>query len=87
MNRTEQQNRVPENSDYAKPPSAYTLFDAEAGTDIYFGKQKMSVIFQVNNLFDVAYRDYLNRFRYFTDEMGRNFTFRLKIPINIYTKN
>jgi iron complex outermembrane receptor protein len=31
-------------------------------------------------MFDVAYRDYMNRFRYFTDEMGRNFTLRVKVP-------
>ncbi len=87
LNRTENQWRVPENSDYANPPAAYTLFDAEAGTDLLFGKQKVSIIFQVNNLFDVAYRDYMNRFRYFTDEMGRNFTLRIKVPVSIYNKN
>jgi iron complex outermembrane receptor protein len=35
----------------------------------------------VRNLFNTRYRDYLNSMRYFTDEMGRNISFRLKISI------
>jgi iron complex outermembrane receptor protein len=35
----------------------------------------------VKNLFNTAYRDYLNSLRYFTDEMGRNISFRVTIPM------
>ncbi|MEI6021473.1 MAG: hypothetical protein WCR21_10120, partial [Bacteroidota bacterium] len=30
----------------------------------------------------VAYRDYLDRFRYYADAMGRNYTIRLTVPFN-----
>ena len=78
--RVEKQNRVPENGDYALPPNAYTLFDAEIGADFLLGKQKINVSLQANNIFNTVYRDYLNRFRYYTDEMGRNFSLRIKVP-------
>jgi iron complex outermembrane receptor protein len=32
----------------------------------------------INNLFNTRYRDYMNRFRYFTDEVGRNIVLQLK---------
>ena len=41
----------------------------------------------VNNLTNVAYRDYLDRFRYFADEPGRNIIFRLRVPFKILTNN
>ena len=84
--RVEKQNRVPENGDYALPPNAYTLFDTEIGADFVFGKHKVNVSLQANNIFNTVYRDYLNRFRYYTDEMGRNFSLRIKVPFVIYTK-
>jgi iron complex outermembrane receptor protein len=43
----------------------------------------MNVGIGVNNLLNTSYRDYLNRFRYYTDEMGTNVTLRLKIPFSI----
>ncbi len=75
--------RVPANSDFAPPPDAYMLVGIQAGADIPFGKQHITIGVGVNNLLDVSYRDYLNRFRYYTDELGRNFSVRLKIPFNI----
>ena len=41
----------------------------------------------VFNLFNESYRDYLDRFRYFTDAMGRNISIRLKVPFTINFKN
>jgi iron complex outermembrane receptor protein len=35
--------------------------------------------FSVFNLLDTKYRDYLNRQRFYADEMGRNFQIQLKI--------
>ena len=32
---------------------------------------------------NTTYRDYMDRFRYFTDAIGRNYTLRIKIPIQI----
>ncbi len=73
--------RVPANSDYAVPPPAYTLLNLEAGTTFYFKKQPLTVGIGGTNLLNTVYRDYMNRFRYYADEMGRNITLRLKVSI------
>lgn len=79
--RVERQTRYNPNTDFADPPAAYQLFDAEVGAEFPIGKQRINCSLQANNLFDTAYRDYLNRFRYYTDEMGRNIVLRIKVPL------
>ena len=74
-----QQRRVPPASDFAPPPAAYSLWSAQAsGTLPLAEKRYLELSFTVDNLFDIAYRDYLNRFRYFADEMGRNVSLRAR---------
>lgn len=70
-------------SDYAPPPPAYTLTGLEAGTKLDVHHRDLSIIFSVSNLFNIKYRDYLNAFRYFADDMGTNFSLRIKVPLNI----
>jgi iron complex outermembrane receptor protein len=77
------QTRVPSNSDYLPPPQGYDLWGADLGFDIPAGKQFISINFGVTNLTNVAYRDYLNRFRYFTNDLGRNMSLRIKIPFEL----
>lgn len=77
-----EQKRIPDQSDYAPAPGAYDLLDFEAGMTLWMGKQSMTVIFKIENLLNVSYREYLNRFRYFTDEPGRNFSLRLRVPFS-----
>ncbi|MEZ0483640.1 TonB-dependent receptor [Fibrella aquatica] len=73
------QARVPANSDFAPPPPAYSLWTASAGgTLIFTDRQSVDISLTVTNLFDVQYRDYLNRFRYYADDLGRNVALRLK---------
>ncbi len=74
-----EQTRAPENQDFAPPPPAFTLFDFEAGTSLQFGNNKANIGLAVQNIFNTAYRDYLNRLRYYSDEMGRNVSVRLKM--------
>lgn len=74
------QSHVPANSDYAAPPAGYMLLSAGIGFSIPYGKHLMNVSFTASNLLNVTYRDYMDRFRYFTDEPGRNFTLRVRIP-------
>lgn len=69
--------------DYAPPPAAYTLTGLEAGTKLEVDHRDISIILSVSNLFNVNYRDYLNAFRYFADDMGRNISLRVKVPFNI----
>ena len=68
-------------SDYMQPPDAYTLFNLEATTGIEFQKRRMDLVFGINNLFDIAYRDYMNAFRYFALDRGRNISLKIKLPI------
>ena len=72
------QTRVPANSDYVNPPAGYILFNADFGFAVPLGPRKLAVNATVYNFTNRAYRDYLNRFRYFADEAGVNFVLRLK---------
>jgi len=77
-----EQSRVPENSDFIAPPNAYNLFDLTLSSEITTPYSSVNVSIGVHNLFNTRYRDYLNRFRYYADELGRNISVRIKIPIN-----
>ena len=78
------QNRVVDTLDYAPPPPGYFLVNLEAGGNISIGKQTVELHFAVNNLTNTRYRDYMDRFRYFTDAMGRNYSLRIKIPFDCF---
>ena len=76
------QDRVPENQDYLPPPNGYDIFDMEGGFDFLWRKNHFRVSCQANNIFNTSYREYLNRFRYFTDEIGRNISIQLTWAYN-----
>lgn len=78
---------VPPNSDFAPPPPGYALVNADAGFNLSVGRQELSVSFTVSNMLNAVYRDYLDRFRYFMNEPGRNFTMRVRIPFSIQKEN
>ena len=65
--------------DISTPPPAYHLlhFYSEMKFNT-FKKATTIVAFSVQNIFNVSYRDYLNRQRYFADEIGRSFQIQLK---------
>jgi iron complex outermembrane receptor protein len=76
------QTRVPGGFvDYLAPPSAYTLLQMTVGSDWQLGKRSVGVVVGVHNLLNTPYRDYMNRFRYFNDEVGRNFIIQLNWKI------
>lgn len=78
--------RVPLGVDYAPPPEAYMLLTIEGGIALNIKNQKIYTSLGVNNLLNTSYREYLNRFRYYADDIGRNITVKLKIPFAIETK-
>ena len=39
----------------------------------------LNVGINVTNIFNTSYREYLNRLRYFADDLGRNFMLQLKL--------
>ncbi len=74
------QTNVPDSCDYLAPPNAYGLMHFKTGFTISTWKQqKIMVDFEISNLLNTAYRDYLNRFRYYADEIGRNYSLKLKM--------
>ena len=81
-----EQTRVPAQyagkHDYASPPPAYTLLHAGISTRIASEKWPVTIRLSGRNLLNTTYRDYLNMFRYFTDEMGRNFMLSVKLNFN-----
>lgn len=70
--------------DFIGAPKAALLFDLELGTQLSLGKYSLQIVAGVDNLLNTAYRSYLNRFRYFADEQGRNFKIKIAIPFSIY---
>lgn len=71
------QARYEEGSDYAPPPPAYQLFSFHGGTRLALGHREVDISLSATNLFNTQYREYMNRFRYFSHDMGRNVSIRL----------
>lgn len=65
--------------DISTPPPAYHLlhFYSEMKFNT-FKNTNTTVAFSVQNILNVSYRDYLNRQRFFADEIGRSFQIQLK---------
>ncbi len=60
------------------PPDAYHLLGFFAKSEFNLSEQsRLGVGLSVSNLFNTAYRDYLNRLRYFADDLGRNISLQL----------
>ncbi len=67
------QTRVEAGSDYASPPAGYYLVNLNGGITF----KKIDVNLRISNALNAAYRDYLNRFRYYADDQGRNISLRV----------
>lgn len=65
--------------DISTPPSAYYLLNFSTGFDFNMSKTKFSLNFYIDNILNKSYRNYLNKLRYFADDLGRNFKIQLKI--------
>jgi iron complex outermembrane recepter protein len=72
-----EQTRVEPGSDYAAPPRGYQLIQANWGIRL----KKIDLGVRITNAFNTAYRDYLNRFRYYADDQGRNISLRVLYKI------
>lgn len=76
------QYHLPNNyADYLPAPNGYTLLNIETGLSVAINNQPINFILAVNNVTNAVYRNYLNRFRYFTDEAGVNAMLKINIPI------
>ena len=72
-----QQTRYEPNSDYAEPPPTYQLYAVYAGSKLSLGDRAVEINVSATNLFNTTYREYMNRFRYFSHDMGRNISLTL----------
>lgn len=71
-------NLVPVAVDVSTPPPGYHLVHLATGVEMPFGKSALAMGVSVNNAFNAGYRDYLNRQRLYTDDVGRNILIQLK---------
>ena len=70
---------TPVEVDISTPPAGYQLLHFYSEMKFKtFGKSSTTIAFSVQNILNTTYRDYLNRQRFFADEMGRNFQIQLK---------
>ncbi|PQB04481.1 TonB-dependent receptor [Aureitalea marina] len=66
--------------DVSTPPPAYHLMHLSGDATFRLNDQSnLNVGLTINNLFDTSYRDYLNRLRYYADDLGRNIILNLKL--------
>jgi len=66
--------------DVSTPPDAYHLFNFNSSIDLKATeKTTLTVGFGITNVLHTSYRNYLNRLRYYADDLGRNFLLNLKI--------
>ncbi|WP_257667501.1 TonB-dependent receptor [Parapedobacter tibetensis] len=71
------QTRYEPESDYAAPPPAYQLYAVYAGTQLSWGDRTLDITLSATNLFNKQYKEYMNRFRYFSHDIGRNMSIKL----------
>ena len=74
-----EQERYLDGQDFIAPPAAYNLLGMNAGATTSLGKLKAKFFIRIDNLLNVSYRDYLNRLRYFADDLGVNAISGVKI--------
>ncbi|MCL5127918.1 TonB-dependent receptor [Algibacter sp. L4_22] len=66
--------------DISTPPPTYHLMHFESDITVKLSeKSDLNIGLNVTNIFNTSYREYLNRLRYFADDLGRNFMLQLKI--------
>lgn len=74
----EQKNLLP-SQDFVAPPPTYTLLGFKVFAEKQLAKMKIKMFVRTENLLNTTYRDYLNRQRYFADDLG----FNLIVGVNI----
>jgi iron complex outermembrane receptor protein len=65
---------VTQTVDISTPPPSYHLLNFRASVSMLQG---LDIGLFVNNMLDTSYRNYLNRMRYYADDVGRNITLQL----------
>ncbi len=74
-----QQSHLLPSQDFVSVPNAYYLLGLSLSGDIQLKGTRWRIIANLDNILNTAYRDYLNRQRYFADDLGIN----AKLGINV----
>ena len=65
--------------DVSTPPKAYHLINLNSKIDIHSDENSsINLGFKINNLLNTRYKNYLNRLRYYSHDLGRNFVVSLR---------
>lgn len=75
--------KLPQNADYVPAPEGYFLLGTSISGAVAIKNQKLRISLAVENLLNKKYRNYLNRFRYYADETGRNISVHLVLPFQL----
>lgn len=71
-------NLTPTTVDISSPPNTYSLLHLFAECELVtFKESTLTTAFSIQNLLNTNYRDYLNRQRFYANELGRNFQIQL----------
>lgn len=65
---TARQNRVEPGEDFTETPTEYTLINTEMGAQ--YKATPLFFTIGVKNLLNTSYRNYMNRYRYYADDLG-----------------
>lgn len=66
------------NFDFMDAPDRYWLWNLAAGFSMPTGQGRYDVRLASENLLNTQYREYTNRFRYYANDLGRNFLISIK---------
>ena len=76
-----EQKNILQEQDFVAAPEAYYLLGLKISTDKVFSKSTLNFFVKAENLLNTRYRDYLNRQRYFADDLGTNIILGIKISL------
>ena len=71
------QNHLRNDQDFLAAPADYFLLGFNASTSFSFEHSTLKISISGDNVLNKRYRDYLNRLRYFSDEVGVNLALRV----------
>ncbi len=77
---TRQWKHSPEDNIYGVP-TAYFLLNFESAITLIQKKGNLTLGFEIQNMLNMKYREYMNRFRFYTDDLGIGATIKLSYTI------
>jgi len=67
-----EQKNILDTQDFVAPPDSYFLLGLKASAEKQLSKMRLKLFIRTENTLNQTYRDYLNRQRYFADDLGFN---------------